>query len=185
MYIYDPYKWKDNSNIIINRIDKIETLIRSNNKKNKKLFNKIKQLISKTCGEHFRFASYNDPIWIATKKNNLKLLGVCMITKKSPGGYFENENTKNVPYLYNMVIDIYNNKTKVWKVSVSLLMHVRKSFSDLYIRELLESNPSYLNLNVHENNQHAYNFYVKNKFEDVGDCLNESLKNYKMLTLKL
>ena len=53
----------------------------------------INILIKRVTGGSFAYPSASDPIWVATEKSNKKnILGICMISKKSPDKHFDNEH---------------------------------------------------------------------------------------------
>ena len=123
-------------------------------------------------GESFVYSSLSDPIWIATKKTNKnKVLGICMLSTSSPYKHFNNEHkSTSVPYLYNFAIDTRNINTKVLKVSVSLIMRLKIDLmQNIDIWKWLNPKdfrkPTYLNLDVLVESDHAENFYKKNGFK--------------------
>lgn len=158
--ISDPNEWKYHPKLDIVFVKKVSLLDASTIKK-------IKKLVAKVVGERFNYADSTDPIWIARKKKSKKqIFGICMLARKSPERHFDNETKTNVPYLYNMIVDVTDVASKTMKVSVSLLMRVKDHLSknkDLW--DWLESDkPRYINLNVECDNLHAIEFYEKNGF---------------------
>lgn len=186
--ITNPQEWKQHTNLEIILVDNIKSV-------NISVLKNVKKLILKIKGERLRYASESDPIWIARKKSNKKkILGICMLSKYSPDSHFDSEDKNvNIPYLYNMITDITNKKIKILKVSVSLLMRLK---IDLMINENIwkwlnpnmPHKPTSLNLDVSIEDEHAKNFYIKNKFDGhkiYSICnMNKSIK-YNMLTCNL
>lgn len=164
--ITNPYDWKQHPDLNI-------TLIKSVKSVKKQLLNIINTLFINVANEPFAYPSSSDPIWIATKKTSKrKILGICMISKKSPKEHFNNEDDHtNVPYLYNFAIDIGNINDKELKASVSLMMRLK---IDLMQNEGIwkwlnpedPCKPAHINLDVLVEDEHAKNFYKKNGFKE-------------------
>ncbi len=160
--ILDPSKWKYHPKLVITFTRKV-SLLDSNTKK------KVKKLVTKVTGETFRYSKPEDPIWIAYKRGSKKkIYGICMLAKASPERHFNNESKGNVPYLYNMIVDISERVARSMKVSVSLLMKVKNALGENRCNDFADwldsDSPNYINLNVDCSNKHAIEFYKKNGF---------------------
>lgn len=184
--ITNPSEWIYHPDLEIIFVNKVKLL-------NESMRKNVEKLIAKVMKENFVYSSHLDPIWIARKKTNKEILGICMIAKQSPYRHFDNEIDENIiPYLYNMVTDTTKVITKTLKVSVSLLMKVKSDLSNNNeIWKWLNPNyiyePRFLNLDIPLKEIHVLNFYKKNGFIEEEDSYylyddNNNKISFKMMT---
>jgi len=168
----DFLKWENHSDLEITRYNGIKSI-------DKTMFKNIKiQLIRKVNGEIFKYKN-SDPIWVAyNKKKKKKILGIFMVSDYSPDFHFNNEcdytdeggkimNT--VPYLYNVIVNVINKDAKKLKVSLSLMMRVKRDIAQdktlwSWLNKENPKQPKFINLDAPCQNDHAIKFYQKNGF---------------------
>lgn len=97
-----------------------------------------------------------------------KIAAFCFISPSSPEKHFDNED--GAVYLYNYICD---DKYRDAKISVALMEFIKKEYENID-----------LNLDVAENNDHAFQFFQKNGFGYIKDYEQSSgqQKKYKALT---
>ncbi|MGL5935425.1 MAG: GNAT family N-acetyltransferase [Cetobacterium sp.] len=134
-------------------------------KTQQKYLKQLKQLSRRMTGEQLKLLDSGD---IVTVLHNDKIIGMCCITMKSPGGHFNNEDDANIPYLYNYICDISHKKKKP---SVFIMN---------FLKDSLKNYP-FINLDVEIENDHAKQFFERNGFVYQGDYGN-NIKEYKMYT---
>lgn len=182
------------SRIIIFRISKFNNL-------SKNIVKKIKIFYQRVINEQFHHAKKDDPIWIALLSKNenedpksmremfklgCPIIGICMLTSESPYRHFDNEENMNVPYLYNMMVDIKNPITRELKVAPILLTAVKDNTQNIkqiwtWLNPNNPSQPKSINIDVmykeegdcskefYEKSQHALKFYKKNGFVECRE----------------
>lgn len=88
-------------------------------------------------------------------KYNKKIIGFCCIAKTSPQLHFEKqaeENNKEIPYIYNYMVDI-SQKNK--KIGFNIMLYLKTRFTNI-------------NLNILEHNLRAVAFFTRSNFKEVG-----------------
>lgn len=144
----------------------------------------LKQLCRKTTGEQLKIFD-GDKMVIA--KHNKKIIGLCCIASKSPERHFPNEETFDVPYLYNYMCDL-SHKSK--KASLAIMNFIKELHSEGVQVDALQSSevsenskksPKYINLDVMKDNTHAQQFFEKNGFKKNG-VYTQRINEYIMYT---
>lgn len=132
-------------------------------KKDEASVKQLKQLCRKMTYEQLKM--YDDTIFVC--KYNNKIIGFCCVAMKSPESHFENENDREVAYLYNYICDIQHKKKKP---SVALMNALKDKYDEMNLDTLID-------------NFHAKQFFEKNNFIKCGEY-SQGIKQYDMFSYK-
>jgi RimJ/RimL family protein N-acetyltransferase len=145
---------------------------------------KLKQLCRKATGERLIVLPEHCVVYgkVNTKVNakvNAKVVAMCCVSPFSPELHFENELRRNVPYIYNYMIDATHRKNKV---ALELMTFIKAAFASGDVVE----KTSEVNLDILEGNNHAIRFFERSGFAPKGDYVKKmgdgSERTYKMYT---
>lgn len=130
------------------------------------LLNELEKLCQRFLGEDL-VMRMQDEIVICTfcDENKQVIIGVCCISMQSPIHEFS-----EIPYLYNYIC---NSDYKKYKPSVAIMNYIKEFLISLNHKEV--------DLHVDRDNNHAIQFYEKNKFVFIGKYLGK----YKCYTSSL
>jgi GNAT superfamily N-acetyltransferase len=118
----------------------------------------IKRLSRRVLGEIFRRKAGDKP-WVVTVSG--RPMGVALIHNESPARHFG--ETEDVPYLYNLITDIYT----------------YKGLGGVLIKAIKAELPN-INVDVKEDNARALAFFAKHGF--TGENVWENNGTYRMLS---